>query len=148
MYLGGDSLDQIISNVCKELDYFWLFGLKHNGGNPRYWAKKLMVGFKPILVLTNGKPEETHWMDTLFTGDSKDKKHHKWGQSVNYPVQIIEILTNEGDIILDPFLGGGTTLKATRMTDRVGLGFEIDEKHEHSIRECSLQDIKPLEGYF
>jgi DNA modification methylase len=40
--------------------------------------------------------------------------------------EAIRDLTNRGDIVLDPFLGSGTTLIATEQTNRVCRGVEID----------------------
>ena len=47
-----------------------------------------------------------------------------------YPEELaaffISTYTNEGDIVLDPFLGSGTTLKVSRVLNRNGIGFEIN----------------------
>ncbi len=49
------------------------------------------------------------------------------------PVALVErcILasTNEGDLVLDPFLGGGTTAVAAVKTKRKCIGIEVDPKH-------------------
>lgn len=49
------------------------------------------------------------------------------------PVALVErcILasTNEGDLVLDPFLGGGTTAVAAVKTKRKCIGIEVDSKH-------------------
>lgn len=42
----------------------------------------------------------------------------------------IELCTNKGDLVLDPFLGSGTTLEAGYLTGRDVLGFEIDPQWE------------------
>jgi DNA modification methylase len=42
--------------------------------------------------------------------------------------RIIRIYTKEGDLVLDPFLGTGTTLEACRNTNRKGIGIELNEK--------------------
>ena len=68
------------------------------------------------------------------------------------PLDLMEWFCNnyskKGALILDPFLGSGTTLLACRKTNRIGLGFEINPDYEPIIRKRSLQDIKPLEEYF
>jgi DNA modification methylase len=33
----------------------------------------------------------------------------------------------KGDLVLDPFLGSGTTIKAAMQNDRSSFGYEIDE---------------------
>lgn len=37
--------------------------------------------------------------------------------------------TNEGDKVLDPFMGAGSTCVAAKQTGREYYGFEIDEKY-------------------
>lgn len=43
--------------------------------------------------------------------------------------RIILTTTEESDMVVDPFAGSGTVLKAARDTGRDWLGFEIDEKY-------------------
>jgi site-specific DNA-methyltransferase (adenine-specific) len=49
------------------------------------------------------------------------------------PVALIEYLlggyTNEGDIILDPFMGSGTTAVACQNTNRNYIGIELHEPY-------------------
>jgi len=56
-------------------------------------------------------------------------------------------LSKKGDIVLDPYLGSGTTLLATRKTERIGLGFEIDKKYEETIKSRALIDNTSLEAW-
>jgi hypothetical protein len=39
---------------------------------------------------------------------------------------MISVFTDPGDVVLDPFLGSGTTLKVAHHTQRVGVGYEIN----------------------
>jgi site-specific DNA-methyltransferase (adenine-specific) len=55
---------------------------------------------------------------------------------------IIKGFTNPGDIVLDPFLGSGTTLRACHSSGRIGLGFEIDKTYEEMISYRMKIDIK------
>jgi DNA modification methylase len=48
---------------------------------------------------------------------------------------IIRAFTNPGDIVLDPFLGSGTTLAACKDIDRIGLGFDISPEYEQVIQK-------------
>lgn len=43
--------------------------------------------------------------------------------------RIILITTKPGDLVIDPFAGGGTVLKAAKDTGRKFLGFEIDKQY-------------------
>lgn len=39
----------------------------------------------------------------------------------------IELFTEPGDLVLDPFMGGGTTMVEARTSGRIGLGIDINE---------------------
>jgi DNA modification methylase len=54
-----------------------------------------------------------------------------------YPEELVALLvstyTDEGDTILDPFLGSGTTLKVCRVMKREGIGVELNREFEPLI---------------
>lgn len=54
-----------------------------------------------------------------------------------YPIEMIERIikmsSDPGDVILDPFLGSGTTLIAAAKLNRKAIGFELDSKYEQEI---------------
>lgn len=51
----------------------------------------------------------------------------------NFPVQLpkncIQLLTYKNDVVLDPFMGSGTTAIACLLTERKYIGFEISKKY-------------------
>lgn len=48
---------------------------------------------------------------------------------VELPKRLIELYTYEGDVVLDPFMGSGTTAVAALRTDRHYIGFDTDETY-------------------
>lgn len=52
--------------------------------------------------------------------------NHKACYPVAIPAKGIQITTKEGDIVIDPFLGSGSTLIACEKTGRICYGMEID----------------------
>ncbi len=56
------------------------------------------------------------------------RKVHPTQKPVKLIERLIEIFTDEGDIVIDPVAGSGSTLIAAENTGRKGYGFEIDRK--------------------
>ena len=56
---------------------------------------------------------------------------HNTGHSAAYPEWLpeffIKLFTDEGDVVLDPFLGSGTTYRVAERLHRIPVGIEIDE---------------------
>ncbi|MBI4646875.1 MAG: site-specific DNA-methyltransferase [Bacteroidia bacterium] len=51
------------------------------------------------------------------------------------PYRIIKLFSYMGEIVLDPFLGSGTTMKVARKLKRHSIGFEIIRDLEETIRK-------------
>lgn len=72
----------------------------------------------------------------------KNQNYH----AAAYPEELVYALmytfSNEGDTVLDPFLGSGTTLKVARKMNREGVGFEIDEEYRDLIAERIQEDME------
>lgn len=42
--------------------------------------------------------------------------------------QLLHLLTEEGDLIVDPFAGFGTVIDVAKKNDRIGVGWDVDEE--------------------
>lgn len=51
------------------------------------------------------------------------------------PRRIITLFTLKGEVVLDPFLGSGTTIKVARQLERNSIGYEIDIELKDVILE-------------
>lgn len=61
-----------------------------------------------------------------FVTAEKEGKYHPTQKPIALFEYLIKTYTNEGDLILDPCMGGGTTALACLRTNRRFVGFEID----------------------
>lgn len=139
---GGMVHPDVLNLLTSHMTLHFTHILLHHGGYPRWWAKKLMVGYKPIYALTKGTPERLEWMSTVHA-DSMDKRYHNWGQGIGLAIQVIEQLTSPNQIILDPFAGGGTTAAACKILSRQYLSFEINPQTAQTARQ-RIHSTQPL----
>ena len=71
--------------------------------------------------------------------DGKDvPKIHPSQKPVNVIKQLIEIFTDEGDVVIDPCCGSGTALRAAHELGRSAFGFEIDRNFYTRAKEEML----------
>ena len=61
--------------------------------------------------------------------------------------RLINMYSVKGDLILDPFLGTGTTTAAAMTSGRNSIGVEIDEGFQHSIRSIPSYIVDDSNGY-
>ena len=77
------------------------------------------------------KQEFMEWTNGVwnFSGESKKKVGHPTPFPVELPKRCIKLFSFVGDTVLDPFLGSGSTLIACVLTNRKGIGVEIDKNY-------------------
>ncbi len=78
-----------------------------------------------------------------FMRDGKNG-NHPCPKPINLIKKIINRLSIETNIILDPFAGSGTTLVAAKQLGRQFLGFELEEKYCAIARERLKQEVLSL----
>ncbi|NLJ39115.1 MAG: site-specific DNA-methyltransferase [Candidatus Atribacteria bacterium] len=73
------------------------------------------------------------WQFYYESRDVRDKKKHPATFPISLCKRIIELFTHQGELVLDPFVGSGTTLVAATDLDRNAVGFDLQP---HYIDLC------------
>ena len=60
-------------------------------------------------------------------------KFHPTAKNLDLFIDIIKKHSNEGDIVMDTFLGGGTTAIASKITNRQFIGCEVNEEYYNKM---------------
>jgi len=74
--------------------------------------------------------------------DNKTPKIHPTQKPILLLKKLINIFTDEGDVVIDPVAGSGTTLRAACELNRHSFGFEIDRNVYKNAKEKMLKNIQ------
>ena len=127
--IGQSYLPDVIRLLETNLTYHWCLCYSTPGQKTQLWQRHLHTAWKPLLWFTKGEYKADWLGSDVFTSNQSDKRFHKWGQSLSGLSDIIERLTRPNNLILDPFLGGGSTALAALTTSRKFIGSDIDQKN-------------------
>ena len=131
--------------VAKESGFTFIKSLIWNKGN-KIMGQFYMSQFEYILFFRKGKAKRINNCGTSDllsvpnkkTKDEEGKNIHDTEKPVELMKVLIENSSFENDIVLDPFMGSGTTAIACMNTERNFIGFELDKTYY----EKSLERIK------
>ena len=90
---------------------------------------KHMFNYKRMRTQAGGKQMKTVWRMTAPKTAEKQFGKHPTQKPMALVERCILASTHEGDLILDPFLGSGTTALAALETGRCCLGIELDDQN-------------------
>ncbi len=96
-------------------------------------SRKSDISKKEFIEWTNGV-----W---TFMGESKKRVGHPTPFPIELPRRCIKLFSFVGDTVLDPFLGSGSTLIASILTNRKGIGVEIDKGYCGLAKQRILSNI-------
>jgi len=75
--------------------------------------------------------------------DTKYEKIHPTQKPVELLERLIELFTDEGDLVIDPVCGSGSTIVAAKNKNRKAIGFEIKKDFYKKAKEwVELEDLK------
>ena len=143
-YVGNYWMFDTMQLLGSHLTYYWAIASEHKQSMPLMWASWAHNRYKSILVFSkhrNHRPRKQYF--DLWTGGGDDKRFHHWGQDESTARYYIDCFSALGDIILDPFCGGGTTAAVCKQLGRNFIGFEIDPGVADIARK-RLETVQPL----
>src|SRR5262249_8030551 len=152
---GQSYLPEILPAMAGHMPYLWEMAYLTPGAqSARLWQKNINTFWKPVFL----SGEIRHWLGDVVKSDvnDNDKRFHCWGQSESGMMNLIEAITKPGDIVCDPFMGGGATGAVCVRLGRRFVGCDIDAacvevshqrmtiaKEESQVRKTSVCELFP-----
>lgn len=97
---------------------------------PQMTGDRPSTGWEAIAILhRKGKKSWNGRGGSAVFNFNKISGEHPTQKPLDFIVRLVHLFSNEGEIILDPFCGSGTTLVAAHKMDRSFVGIEMDEKY-------------------
>lgn len=104
--------------------------VKPNGA-PQFTGDRPGQGWEAIVIMHrlggrmrwNGGGHHAVWTC------NKARSEHPTGKPLPLVKELLCLFSNHGDLLLDPFMGGGTSLRAAKDLGRRAIGIELEEKY-------------------
>jgi len=74
------------------------------------------------------------WTKSAWFIHAETNRDHPAPFPIDIPLRLIKLYTFVGDIVLDPFVGSGTTLRACEISNRNGIGIDINPEYKNNMR--------------
>lgn len=149
-YSGNFCLPEAINALSEHLRYVWTGAVLYEGFPDTIHRLRFKTYFKPLLIYTSKdaeyQPHQTqYWFKDIIRGDGYRglKTHHPWEQGVSEAMYVIENLSYENDLVVDPFLGSGTTAVAAKRLNRRFVGCDEDLDAVNTTLARLAQELEP-----
>jgi DNA modification methylase len=120
---GQAWLPDVLNRMTVHLSYRWTLIYETPGGpSSKLMDRRVLSRWKPVLLF-GGKQD---WIGNDVIS-LREKSDHEWQQSLSGMKSLIESVSKPGQLIVDPFLGSGTTALAALQSGRRFAGCDVDE---------------------
>jgi DNA modification methylase len=134
-----------MERLGKHLDYYWPTAYLTPGDSAKLWQRKVMPKWKPVLTYTKGTYTGSGFTDVVQS-DGNDKRYHHWGQSVSGMRGLMKDIVWPRHVVVDPFVGGGTTGVVALQLRAFFIGCDIAEQHINTSKVRLDEEAKKLDA--
>lgn len=132
-YSETTNVDQILQDRIKDKNGKSKYKIDENGESVIGKSKK-------------GVPLSDVWEIPYLNPKAKERVGYPTQKPLILLEQIIKLVTEEGDIVLDPFVGSGTTVVAAKMLKRGYLGIDVSQEAVDLTKE-RLEKLVKTESF-
>ena len=129
VYCGKHVLPEYFERLGEHLEYMWTAAIFLPGRHNLFHRRKILGRWRPVAMFSAGPYEaRIPIVDALWaegTG-AKGLSDHPWQQAAEPFERLVEMATESGELVVDPFLGSGTTATACVTTGRRIIGVDAD----------------------
>jgi len=112
-----------------KLRYYWTIAIHMPDGQELFYMKNAVIRWKPIFIFQKLPAVILeHMFEDYISRPKPDKSVHEWKQDLESAMYVINTFSKEGDTILDPMVGTGTTIEASLMLKRRCIAVEKDRE--------------------
>ncbi len=129
-YVGKLAFDDEIAALGRHLSWVWCGAVFLPGRHVQIRSRMIRTRWRPVLLFSKGPYEPRGWLLDSTTSEGRGEKgveDHHWQQTTGPFVRWVEQLTRPGELVVDPFVGGGTTGLACLCTGRRFVGSDLDK---------------------
>lgn len=116
---------------------------------PQISADRPATGWEAIAYM-HREDVNPHWNGGGKAGNYTLPLAQQTGHPTAKPLSMVadwvRLFTEPGDLVLDPFAGSGTTLRAAKDEGRKAIGVELEERYCEIAAQRLSQDVLDLEG--
>lgn len=131
---GQTHLPDVYRRLGEHLTYRWTMAYLMTGAANVVHARRVSTMWKPVLVYGSSDRR----LHDVATSKAADKDYHGWGQSESGMYDLLRLLADPGALVLDPFVGGGTTAVVAAAHGCHFIGAELDpDVHARATRRLA-----------
>ena len=128
-YCGKMALPEHFERLGEHLEYVWTGAIFLPGRHTVFRRRMIFGRWRPVAFFSAGSYEvRTTIVDALMAEGRGEKQpgDHPWQQTIGPFRRLVEMAARPGELVVDPFLGSGTTALACRIEGRRFLGGDAD----------------------